>query len=108
MRSFYFLIQKAHLSFSMMLFLSFSVSSQTIRLDTVKVAKYAQEVYLNCNQYATSDYLDLYKRQIVRTEIIKVDDIQLTGKTINNINSLKLKNKCNPLLKYDDASNFSV
>ena len=109
MRSFYFLIEKAHLSFSLMLFLSFSVSSQTIsRLDTAIVAKYAQEVYLNCNQYATSDYLDLYKRQIVRTEIIKVDDIQLTGKTINNINSLKLKNKCNPLLKYDDASNFSV
>ena len=73
MRSFYFLIQKAHLSFSMMLFLSFSVSSQTIRLDTVKVAKYAQEVYLNCNQYATSDYLDsvsythldVYKRQML-------------------------------------------
>ncbi len=102
------LISKIKITLTITLFCISKVYSQSSRLDTNNVAQFANEVFLNCMQYTTPEHLDLYKIKLLKVEIIKIDDKQLLGKTINNITSLKLKNKCNTMLKHDDALSFSV
>lgn len=91
------------------LLITLSISSSAfsqIKLDENKVAQFAQEVYLNCNQYTTSPYLEIYKKEINRIEIIQLSDIKSQDKILQGILTLSLKNKCNPSLQYDNAQNF--
>lgn len=76
------------------------------KLSENKVAEFANEVYLNCSQYAQSAYLDLYKKNIRSITIYKSTEISLENKLVNSIKTLALKNKCNTSLTYDDAANF--
>lgn len=98
-------MKKFYLSLALLTGVSFTSFSQ-IKVDENKVAQFAQEVYQNCAQYTTAQYLDIYKNTIRRITIITSKDVQ-DDKKIVKISTLSLRDKCNPALKYDTAANFT-
>lgn len=77
-----------------------------IKPDESKVAQFAQEVYLNCNEYTTPQHLELYKNHLQAINILKTADVTDIVQ-LQNISNVALKNKCNSELQYDNAQNFS-
>jgi hypothetical protein len=102
------LFYKLNKKFLTLLFVAYSASNafSETKLKENKVTEFANEVFLNCTQYAQSAYFELYKRNLNSITIYKSTEISLDNKQINSIKTLALKNKCNSNLTYDDAANF--
>lgn len=71
-----------------------------------RVAKFANEVYLNCPQYAGSQYFEEYSRYINQVSFAKTTDSRYVNTQFPLLSSVGLKNKCNYELK-TDQENFN-
>ena len=99
-------MKKIHLMIILFSLISVRVNAQ-IKLDENKVAQFANEVFLNCNQYNTPQYYESYKNQIKKIEIITTNELSEIGKPAVSIKTISLKNKCNANIMHDNATNFT-
>lgn len=98
-------MRKLVLLFSALLvtcFLSPARAQQNDVLAT-KAQQYANEVFQDCSQYAQPEYLPDYENILSRMEVLTTSTYT-SGYTL--LSTVLLKNKCNPDLIRDDASNF--
>jgi hypothetical protein len=79
-----------------------SVAQQNDNL-AAKAQHYANEVFQGCNHYAQPEYLPDYEDILSRMEVLTTSSYT-SGYTL--LSTVLLKNKCNPGLMRDDASNF--
>lgn len=89
--------------------LTFTGFGQTeFRLDPnqSRVQEWANEVYRDCPEYATTEYLEIYNDMLKKVSIIEVADFA-NRYNIENLSSMSLKNKCNPDLDYDFGDEFA-
>lgn len=68
-----------------------------------KAQQYANEVFLNCNQYAQPAYIPDYVNILSRTEVTTTATYT-SGYVL--LSTVLLKDKCNPDLVRDNATNF--
>lgn len=69
-----------------------------------KAQQYANEVFQDCSQYAQSQYLPDYEDILNRMEVVTTAAYTSADYTL--LSAVLLKNKCNPNIVRDDASNF--
>lgn len=69
-----------------------------------KAQEYANEVYKNCTQYTQSTFIQEYATNLSQVEI--KTKVKTKDETLPLLSSVELKNKCNTMLKRDDALNF--
>ncbi len=70
-----------------------------------KAQVFANEVFLNCPQYATAPYIPDYTEVLNRIEIKTLSEYSSTNYEL--LSSVGLKTKCNTNLVADNASNFN-
>lgn len=70
-----------------------------------KVTAFAEEVYLNCPQYRTSELITFYEAQVNRVSVLELTPEQIINHPL--LSTVQLKNKCNPALT-NENSNFIV
>lgn len=68
-----------------------------------KVIAFAEEVYLNCPQYRTSELLTIYESQVNRVSILEITPEQVINHPL--LSTVQLKKKCNPAIT-NESSNF--
>lgn len=83
----------------------FAQSTETDAALTARAQAYADEVYLDCNQYAAPEYVTKYAailgRIEIKTEAISADETYIPLSTVG------LKNKCNNSLERDTELTFN-
>jgi len=94
------------------LFIGFNSTSQTLyelqnEVDDAKLALWATEVYQDCPQYAGSEYIEIYRKQIDKIVITEVADLE-DYYNLTNLSAVGLKNKCNYDLLLDTSLNFTI
>ena len=86
-----------------------SVSNQNNSELHSKTIEFSNEVYRDCPEYKTIDFLEIYSSQIYQVEIIEVPTTE--SLTFPLLSSIPLRNKCNPELNRDeenfDKENFN-
>lgn len=88
-----------------------NVISQNVQSESItpvlhpNTISYANEVYRDCMEYATAEFLSIYSKNISQIEIIKISPKD--GKDIPLLSGVSLKNKCNLELKRDET-NFDI
>jgi hypothetical protein len=74
-----------------------------------KTIAFSNEIYRDCPEYTTTDFLKEYSKQIFQVDIIKAPSTE--GLTFPLLSSIPLRNKCNPdLIGEDenfDSANFN-
>lgn len=63
---------------------------------------FANEVYRDCMEYTTAEFLSIYSQNISQVEIIKIS--LKDGKNLPLLSGISLKNKCNLELKRDETN----
>lgn len=94
-----------------LIFLFYTVlifGQQKLNYSDQLIQEMATEVYNGCPQYITDGHLKLYKQELEKISIIKIERGNKDQKFLitNRLSSLHLKNKCNPNLKYDTGDSF--
>lgn len=85
------------------LFMKYGLA-QEYRIDTTKVAEFANEVYLDAPQYAQQTYFPAYIEKIKQVTILHKDQVPQTEVLLS---SVRLVDKYNSSLGYDKGSGFS-
>ncbi len=98
-----------YLATSILLLLAGSIfGQQRLNYSDELIKEMATEVFKDCPQYLTNEYIDLYKKRFAKVSIIKLErgakkqDIFITKR----LSAVGLKNKCNSNLKYDIGDSF--
>lgn len=90
--------------------ISFQAKSQyhlSEHVDQSKLESWAMEVYRDCPEYASSEHLEIYRKQIDKVVIHEVESLS-EHYNLTNLHSVGLRNKCNDLLDFDTANNFTM
>ncbi|MEY3237168.1 MAG: hypothetical protein RI883_1269 [Bacteroidota bacterium] len=86
-----------------------SISNQNNSELHSKTIAFSNEVYRDCPEYTTTDFLKEYSSQIFQVDIIKAPSTE--GLTFPSLSTIPLRNKCNPdLIGEDenfDSANFN-
>jgi hypothetical protein len=96
------------LSICLLAFSGFSATAQSSAADpslTTKAQNYADEVFLECNQYAQPGYIEMYVQMLSRVEI-KTESFSSSESYIP-LSTIGLKNKCNTALERDTELTFN-
>lgn len=98
-----------YLATSILLLLAGSIfGQQKLNYSDELIKEMATEVFKDCPQYTTDEYINLYKKRFEKVSIIKLErgakkqDILITKR----LSSIGLKNKCNTELKRDSGDSF--
>lgn len=83
----------------------FAQSTETETSLTTRAQAYADEVFLDCNEYAAAHYVAKYAAILGRIEI-KTEAISTTESYIP-LSTIALKNKCNTSLERDTELTFN-
>lgn len=83
----------------------FAQSTETDATLTARAQAFADEVFLDCNQYAGPDYIEGYANALSRVEI-KTEAIS-AAETYIPLSTVALKNKCNNSLERDTELTFN-
>src|SRR3989338_1169782 len=95
---------------SMLFFLvtlaGFSQTEFRIDPNQDRVQAWANEVYRDCPEYASSAHVEIYTEQVKKVSIVEVADLS-NKYNITELSGVGLKNKCNPDLDYESGDSFS-
>lgn len=92
--------------FFLLAFTGFSQTEFRIDPNQDQVQSWANEVYRDCPEYASSAHVEIYTAQAKKVSIVEVADLS-NRYNITELSSVGLKNKCNPDLDYESGDSFS-
>lgn len=92
--------------FFLFTFAAFAQTEFRVDLNQNHVQTWANEVFRDCPEYASSEYVEIYKEQVKKVSMVKVADLS-NRFNITDLSNVGLKSKCNPDLEYDNGDEFS-